>query len=150
MKTRFVTIILIALWGTAVADTCRADDYAGVVSRKLLTTSTASNGQKISYLATDRPEVSALVVELPPGGETGWHLHTVPVYAYVLSGSLDVEMADGKSYVFRQGDAIVEVQNLAHNGRTVGNGPARLVVFYTGEQDRPNVVKVEKPKRVLE
>ncbi|KAB0665315.1 cupin domain-containing protein [Oryzomonas japonica] len=150
MKTRFVTIILITLWGTAVAVTCRADGYAGVTSRKLLTTSTASNGQKISYLATDQPEVTALVVELPPGGETGWHLHTAPVYAYVLSGSLDVEMADGRSYVFRQGDAIVGVQNLAQNVRTVGNGPARLVVFSTGEQDRPNVVKVERPKRVLE
>jgi quercetin dioxygenase-like cupin family protein len=150
MKTRFVTIILVALWGTVVAGTCRADDYIGVTSRKLLSTSTTSNGQKISYLATDRPEVTAMVVELPPGGETGWHLHNVPVYAYVLSGSLDVEIADGRSYVFRQGDAIVEVQNLAHNGRTVGNGPARLVVFYTGEQDRPNVVKVERPKRTLE
>jgi len=62
-----------------------------------------------------------MTVEISSGAETGWHLHTVPVYAYVLSGTLDVELADGKVLVFRKGDAVVEVQNLAHNGRNRGS-----------------------------
>lgn len=41
--------------------------------------------------------------------------------------------------------AIVEVQNLAHNGRNAGSETVRLAVFYTGEEGRPNVTRVKKP-----
>lgn len=125
-----------------------ADDYVGKVkAEKILVTTTAGNGQPHSYLRTDKPEVTAMTVEIPPGADTGWHLHTVPVYAYVLSGKLAVELADGQSLEFKQGDAIVEVQNLAHNGRNSGSEMVRLAVFYTGEIGRANVIKVAKPAR---
>jgi quercetin dioxygenase-like cupin family protein len=129
----------------AVAASAWCGDYHGVKVTKILTSTTAANGQKLSYLVTDRPEVTALVVEIPPGGETGWHLHGVPVYAYLLAGSISVEMADGKSYDFREGEAIFEVMNTSHNGRNKGTVPARLAVFYTGEEGKPNVARTEKP-----
>lgn len=123
-----------------------AKDYQGRVSaEKILVTTAAGNGQKHTYLKTDQPEVTAMTVEIPPGAETGWHLHTVPVYAYVLAGVLDVEIADGKILIFRAGDAIVEVQNLGHNGRNRGNEPVKLVVFYTGEEGRANVTRLDNP-----
>lgn len=55
-------------------------------------------------------------------------------------------MADGKTFTFKPGDAIVEVQNLVHNGRNLGRETVRLAVFYTGEEGRPNVIRVEKPE----
>jgi quercetin dioxygenase-like cupin family protein len=123
-------------------------DYVGKVkAQKILVTTTAGNGQKHVYLKSEHPEVTALTVEIPPGAETGWHLHTVPVYAYVLAGNLAVEIAGSKTLAFKPGDAIVEVQNLAHNGRNLGKETVRLAVFYTGEEGRPNVTKVEPPAR---
>jgi quercetin dioxygenase-like cupin family protein len=123
-----------------------AGDYVGAVKAdRILVTSTAGNGQPHRYLRTDSPEVTALTVVIPPGAETGWHLHSVPVYAYVLSGTLVVELADGTAMTFRQGEAIVEVQNLAHNGKNRGNDDVRLAAFYTGEKGRPNVTRVAKP-----
>jgi len=123
-----------------------AGDYVGTVkAEKVLVTTTAGNGQLHSYLRTDKPEVTAMTVDIPPGAETGWHLHTVPVYAYVLAGTLVVDLADGTRLAFKQGDAIVEVQNLAHNGRNLGSETVRLAVFYTGEVGRPNVTRVERP-----
>lgn len=145
MNARFLKlgIFLIILLG-AIA-TAHADDYVGTVkAEKILVTTTAGNGQKHAYLKTEHPEVTAMTVEIPPGAETGWHLHTVPVYAYVLAGTLEVKIADGKTFTFKPGDAIVEVQNLAHNGRNLGRETVRLVVFYTGEEGRPNVTRVEK------
>jgi quercetin dioxygenase-like cupin family protein len=112
---------------------------------KILVSVSASNGQPHRYLKTDKPEVTALTVEIPPGAETGWHLHTVPVYAYVLSGTLTIELADGKLLAFKPGEAIVEVQNLAHNGRNPGRETVKLVVFYTGEEGHPNVTRVTAP-----
>ncbi len=139
------TIILLAfLLGTVTP--APAEEYVGKIkAEKILVTTTAGNGQHHTYLQTAHPEVTAMTVEIPPGGETGWHLHTVPVYAYVLAGTLDVQIAGGKTLSFIQGDAIVEVQTLAHNGRNPGHETSRLVVFYTGEEGRPIVTKVANP-----
>ena len=85
-----------------------------------------------------------MIVEIPPGGETGWHLHPVAVYAYVLSGSLTVEMESRKRYSFKEGAAIVEVVNTPHKGINTGQAPVKLVVFYTREKGRPTTVKVKR------
>ena len=63
--------------------------------------------QKLEYLRTDKPEVTVLMVEIPAGGDTGWHYHPVPVYAYVLSGSITVEIDNGDTYGFREGDVVL-------------------------------------------
>ncbi len=146
MSSRLFRIGIILTFLLSTTAVVRADDYVGKVSaRTILVTGIAGNGQPHTYLRTDKPEVTALTVDFPPGAETGWHLHTVPVYAYVVSGTLVVELADGKNLTFKQGDAIVEVQNLAHNGRNLGKEPVRLAVFYTGEKGRSNVTRVPKP-----
>ena len=45
----------------------------------------------------------------------------------------------------RKGDAIFEVRATSHNGRNTGRKWAKMVVFYTGEEDKPNVTRIEKP-----
>lgn len=120
-----------------------AGGYAGgVVTRELLRTGVTADGTVIAYPVTDRPEVTAMLVELSPGSETGWHKHPVPVYAYLLSGTLEVELAGGKTLQYRAGDAIIEVVGTLHNGRAAGIEPVRLIVFYTGVQGAPTVVRV--------
>ena len=118
-----------------------AQDYKNVEVRKLLTSSVTSNGTPLKYLQTALPEVTVLVVRVPPGGSTGWHQHPVPVYAYMLEGRLNVEIKDGPTCIFKKGDAILEVMNTLHNGYNSGNETATLVVFYTGAVGVPNVVK---------
>ena len=146
ISSRILRLSILCLCLLGAVNGAWADDYVGTVkAEKILVTTTAGNGQPHSYLRTDQPEVTAMTVEIPAGAETGWHLHTVPVYAYVLTGKLTVELADGKIMTFKQGDAVVEVQNLAHNGRNLGSETVKLAVFYTGEVGRPNVTKVEKP-----
>ena len=119
-----------------------AAEYEGVKVTQIKKATTDSNGQKLAYLKTDSPEVTVLMVEIPAGGETGWHMHPVPVYAYMLSGAITVEMENGETHNFKEGDAIIEAVNMPHNGKNLGTIPAKLVVFYTGEQGKPNTVKV--------
>lgn len=120
-----------------------ADYNSGVTAKVLTKTTVTGNGQKISYPQTDRAEVTAMTVELAPGAETGWHKHPVPVYAYVVSGNLTVELEDHKQLAFKAGDAIIEVVNTLHNGRNSGSEPVRLAVFYLGTEGVPNVIKPE-------
>ncbi len=117
-------------------------DYGSGVTAKILKKSTVTgNGQKITYPCTDRAQVTAMTVELAPGAETGWHKHPVPVYAYVISGNLSVELEDGKRLSFHAGDAVIEVVNTLHNGKNIGTEPVKLAVFYLGVEGTPNVIK---------
>ena len=118
-----------------------AQDYKNVEVSKVLVSSVTSNGTPLRYLQTGQPEVTVLVVRVPPGGSTGWHQHPVPVYAYMLNGTLNVEIKGGQTSVFKKGDAILEVMNTLHNGYNSGSETATLVVFYTGAVGVPNVVK---------
>ena len=107
----------------------------------LLRTSTDVAGTPLAYPIGAPAEVSGLLVELPPGAETGWHRHTVPCFAYILSGEIAVEQKDGPTRTFRAGDAFAELVGVDHNGRTVGAEPVRLVFFAAGVQGNPFTVK---------
>ena len=119
----------------------KANEYRNVKVKKLITSSTSSDGEPLIYLNTAQPEVTALIVTIPVGGSTGWHQHPVPVYAYVMEGALTVELKDGRTFLFKKGDAIFEVINTLHNGYNAGHVPVTLVVFYTGAVGVPNVIK---------
>lgn len=123
--------------------TAKAEEYRNVEVKKLLTSSTSSNGDPLLYLCTKKPEATALLVHFPPGGSTGWHKHPVQVYAYVLEGELTVKLKNGRAFFFKQGDAIFEVSNTLHNGYNSGTLPTTLVVFYTGAVGVPNVIREE-------
>lgn len=97
----------------------------------LLKATSSWNGAPIAFPA-GTAELSAMIVEIAPGGETGWHLHTAPSVAIILEGEIVVELKDGKSKQFKKGDALAEVVNTLHNGKNKGAVPAKLAVFYAG------------------
>jgi quercetin dioxygenase-like cupin family protein len=99
----------------------------------VLRTSAAWDGTPIAYPA-GRPEVTAMTVEIGPGKETGWHLHHVPSFGYMLQGELEVHLKDGRVKRLMAGDTIAEVVGTLHNGVNAGRETARIVVFYTGVQ----------------
>lgn len=141
-RIRTACLCLIGLF-LIVPSAFAADYSSGVTAKVLKKTSVTGNGQKIAYPLTDRAEVTAMTVDLAPGAETGWHKHPVPVYAYVISGNLSVELEDGKQLSFGAGEAVVEVVNALHNGRNRGTEPVKLAVFYLGVEGMPNVIKPE-------
>jgi quercetin dioxygenase-like cupin family protein len=124
-----------------------AGEYPGGVQAKvILQTTTTGNGDPITYLKTDQPEITVMTVDIAPGAETGWHAHPVPVYAYVLSGTLTVYIEGHKSLEFKAGEVIIEVMNTRYNGINTGKVPVQLIVFYTGAKtDIANVVKTAAP-----
>lgn len=105
-----------------------------VTSTQILQTSTTWNNHTIEYPDTESPEITALHIEFAPGSETVWHRHPVPSLAYIMSGELEVTIKDGKTKIFRTGDAFAEVINTWHYGKNIGDEPVKLVVFYVGEK----------------
>jgi quercetin dioxygenase-like cupin family protein len=76
--------------------------------RPLLTTTKTWEGAPIVY-PQGQPEISGLIIELAPGAETGWHSHPVPSFAFILEGTLEVQLKDGRSKRLQAGEALVEV-----------------------------------------
>jgi quercetin dioxygenase-like cupin family protein len=132
-------LAIVALPATARDE---APEYNHTVrATSVLRTTTDVAGAALVYPTGAPAEVSGLVVELPAGADTGWHKHTVPCFAYILSGSIAVEQKDGPTRTFQAGDAFAELVGTLHNGRTVGTDPVRLVFFAAGVQGQPFTVK---------
>lgn len=75
-------------------------------------------------------EVRSLIVTLQPGEETGWHHHGVPLFGYILSGSLVVDYGPLGERAFKVGESLLEAINHPHNGRNPGTEPVRILVVY--------------------
>lgn len=129
---RTIGVLLAVIALLAAVPASGAEYGKKVIVRDIAKTTVTDDGKPIRYPCTGTPEVTARIVELPAGAQTGWHYHPIPVYAYVMRGTLEVERPNGKVIVYHQGDAIVEAVDSPHNARTMGREPVELVVFYTG------------------
>ena len=119
-----------------------ADGYAGNIQvRVLLKTDTTALGRAVEYPDVASPEVTAIEVTIPPGAETGWHRHSVPWYAYVVAGSLELEVEGGVRVALKAGQAYAELVGVRHNGRNTGNDTVKLVAFFTGEKGKPFTIR---------
>ena len=97
----------------------------------LLKTTSDWDGKQIVY-PQGQAELTALLVEIAPGESTGWHQHPVPSFAFLLEGSLEITLKDGRVKHLQPGEALSEVTDTMHIGRAVSMTPVRIVVFYAG------------------
>ena len=109
----------------------------GVIVEPMLKTDTTSIGQKIVYPQFENSEVTIAKVTILPGASTGWHKHSIPVFAYMVKGKLSVETKEHKTRVFKKGDSFAEVMNTMHNGFNRTKKKAVLIAIYLGEKDQP-------------
>lgn len=124
----------------AVSPAVAADPYP---AQELLSTSTTVVGEDIHYPATGPAKVTALVVTILPGAETALHHHPAPMFAYILDGEVTVDYGVQGKRVFRQGEALVEAQQVAHKGINTGQVPVRILAVSMGADGTANVA-VEK------
>ena len=111
----------------------------------LLRTTGNSLGKPIEYPREGTPEVTALLIEMAPGEETGWHQHPVPLLGYILAGELTVYQVTGEKRVVRAGEVSLESVNVIHNGVNEGAVPCKMVVFVVGLKDVPFTIEATRP-----
>ncbi len=111
----------------------------------LLQTTVNSIGQPIAYPRDGTPEISALLFEMAPGEETGWHSHPVPLVGYIISGELTVYQITGDKRVVSAGQNSLESVGVVHRGVNEGSVPCKMIVYVLGLKDVPFTVSVEGP-----
>lgn len=120
------------------------DSYNNSVKvERILQTQVDAAGRKIQYPQTGTPELTGVIVEIPVGASTGWHIHTMPCVAFVEKGEVTLEREDGTTTLVKAGQAFAEVVNLKHNGKNAGSVPVKIIMFVIGTKDTPIAVKQE-------
>jgi quercetin dioxygenase-like cupin family protein len=138
----------LVLLGLLFATPVLAEDVTPQAYKNLLTPLLQSGtdilGDPIKY-PEGAANVTAAIVTVPPGGQTGLHRHEVPLFAYILEGELTVDYGDKGKKTYRAGDALLEAQNWPHNGTNTGTVPMKLLAVYMGGEGKQNTIAVPTP-----
>lgn len=127
----------------AVAEDQAAPNYQALLT-PLLQSGTDVLGTPLAY--PDGPaNITAAIVTIPPGVQTGWHTHEVPLFAYILEGELTVDYGAKGKKTYRAGDSVLEAINWTHNGTNTGTVPVKLIAVYMGGGTAINTVKQPAP-----
>jgi quercetin dioxygenase-like cupin family protein len=126
------------------ATTAWAQQQPTVKATTLLKTTTTITGQKLEYPGNN-PQVTATVVEIPPGVDVGWHEHPNIRYVYVIEGTLTIELENGTRREFQPGTIFVEAFGTLHHGMNAGSTPAKVLFIDHSEEGQSNMVKTEAP-----
>ena len=90
-------------------------------------------------------EVQVVIRAFPQGGASGWHVHPGVEVAYVLSGTMSLDMAGQPRRILRAGDSFAMPRGIAHNGVNLGKVPARLLITYVIDKGAPARTSVPPP-----
>lgn len=82
-----------------------------------------------------------MVAEVAPGGQVGRHMHPVPLFVYMLEGTLSIEMEGHGTHTFNAGQGFAEVTNTWHNGRNLTDKPVRFLIVFSGQKGTPNLIR---------
>ena len=72
---------------------------------------------------------STIVYEIAPGGHLGWHTDATEETQYIVSGTGELLMEDGK-YPVGPGSVFVLPTNVRHDLANTGKEPLRAVAFF--------------------
>ena len=109
-----VSVLAVLLFSPIVALAVEQNSAVKVTS--LLKTTSGWDGKQIVY-PEGQAEMTALLVEIAPGESTGWHQHPVPSFGFLLEGTLEITLMDGRIKRMEQGEALSEVTDTMHIGR---------------------------------
>lgn len=120
------------------------EQSAAMQATTILKVTNSWDGKPITY-PEGKAEITGMLIQIAPGGETGWHLHPVPSFGMVLEGEVEVKLKDGQVKKIKAGEALAEVAGTVHNGRAIGAVPAKIIVFFAGALGKTLTVK-ETPR----
>ena len=118
-----------------------AAGHKGVTVTTLVRSDRSWNGTQLPPYPSGQPEVTVLRIRIPAGVALPQHLHPMINAGVLLKGRLKVITDRGQTKVLAAGDGVIEVVNQLHAGRSLGPGPAEIVVVYAGVKGLPNTVE---------
>ena len=96
-------------------------------------------------LGFEGKEGLALTVEYAPGASTPVHKHDAHVFVYVLEGAVTMQAEGGDAVTLGPGEMFYEDPEDVHavSRNASDTEPAKFLVFFVKDQDKPPVIAVE-------
>ena len=142
-RAAFTLVMLLTLpigAGEIRADDGHGAEKLGVTIKELVNSTKEWDGQSLPEYPDGQAEIKVLRIKIPSGVTLPWHYHPVINAAVILKGNLELYLEDGRTKVFGPGEALVEVVNTVHAGKSIGNDDVELVVFYAGSKGQSTTV----------
>ena len=95
-------------------------------------------------LSTPGREVVQVRAEFEPGASVGKHTHPGEEIAYMLEGTLEIEMAGKPNATVKAGETFFVPPETVHAARNVGKGPAKVLATYVIEKGKPVATPVKE------
>jgi quercetin dioxygenase-like cupin family protein len=138
---RMLLVAPLALFGaTALGAQPLQHGPIGLTLTPVLETTMTFTGQPIRF-PQGESQLVAVLAEVAPGGQVGRHMHPVPLFVYMLEGTLTIEMEGHGTHAFQPGQGFAEVTHTWHNGRNLGDKPARFLIVFSGQKGTPNLIR---------
>jgi quercetin dioxygenase-like cupin family protein len=101
--------------------------------------------QKIAYPAGD-PKVTAAIVVIAPGKETGWHSHEVPLFVTMLEGDISVDYGSKGVKLYKAGESFLEAMDWPHNATNKTDKIVRILAVYMGAAGKADAKPATGPQ----
>ena len=133
LRVIFLFSLLCSFAGQAFAD--------GHVKR-IISTSETALGNKIVY-PVGEAKVTAFEFTVPVGAPVLANTHSFPILLMIQLGEVRLDYGNGKSKVYRPGDAFIEDVGVVHSSKNTGDVPIKALVVAIGVEGQKIMTPVE-------
>jgi quercetin dioxygenase-like cupin family protein len=137
-RTAFVLLGTLVLAGAvaSIAVPKSGDELASKLTRREIQRSPSS--------IPDR-EIVQVETLIPPGVESGWHVHPGEEVGYIIVGEVEMRVQGRATVVLRAGDGFLIPPRTPHNARDIGPETGRMLSTYIVLKGQPIATLVERP-----
>jgi len=122
---------------TAVSPAPPRDELAGKLERRVV---------QRAPLSIPGREIVQVETKIPPGVESGWHVHPGEEVGYIIAGNVEMKVQGRPTVILHAGDGFLIPPNTPHNARDLGPETGRMLSTYIVEGGQPlaRVVHVDE------
>ena len=109
--------------------------------KRIISTSETGMGKEIVY-PSGKAMITAFEFTVPVGSPVVAHTHSFPVLIMIQQGEIELTQ-DGKSYIYKAGDAFVEDVGVVHESKNIGDVPVKAIVVAMGVEGQKIMTPVK-------
>ena len=109
--------------------------------KRIISTSQTGMGNEIKY-PSGKAMITAFEFTVPVGSPVVAHTHSFPVLIMIQQGEIELTQ-DGKSYIYKAGDAFVEDVGVVHESKNIGDVPVKAIVVAMGVEGQKIMTPVK-------
>ena len=129
--------ILFVMMFLTISNYSLADGHVKII----ISTSETGMGKEIVY-PSGKAMITAFEFTVPVGSPVVAHTHSFPVLIMIQQGEIELTQ-DGKSYIYKAGDAFVEDVGVVHESKNIGNVPVKAIVVAIGVEGQKIMTPVK-------